>query len=105
MSSGLSKCLSRIYHPEGWVRPSWESPAAPRVLLLSLAEEPGLPHSPLAWEAGAAAPPGAVCLQGLALAPGDEGLLQGWCSEVTWCFLHNKAMGCSFILFSLPYYQ
>lgn len=44
MSSGLSKWLSRIYHPEGWVRPSWESPAAPRVLMLSLAEEPGLPQ-------------------------------------------------------------
>lgn len=79
MSSGLSKCLFRIYHPEGWIRPSWKSPTAPRVLLLSLAEEPGLYHSALAWEPGAAAPPGAVCLQGPAPAPGDEGSLQGRC--------------------------
>lgn len=71
MSSGPSKCLSRIYHAKGYVRPcSTQGPPA----------QPGrgawTSRAPW-WEAGAAAPPGADCLQGPASAPGDEGSLQG----------------------------
>lgn len=87
MSPGLRKCLSRIYHPKGWPGQAGKALQHPRSCCS-------------AWQRSPAAPPGAVYLQGPAPAPGGEG---SW--QLSWCFSHNKAMGCSFILLSLPYYQ